>query len=185
MKRKKIHRSQSGPPDLERSISRRAALKGALGLGAMAALSSCAYVEKDSGSVTKKTILGQADLIRRENEKPGTRDWLLTNTRIDPTTKYRCPWIEGYSSHTSARAGETIDFKISTNPASEFTVDVFRLGYYGGAGGRAGASPGATKGITQSDPPIGTKRVRDCQWSTSHRLKIQRDWPRRRNDRLK
>src|SRR6202012_5309550 len=39
--------------------------------------------------------------IRSENEKPGTRDWMLTNTRIDPATKYRCPWIEGYCSHTS------------------------------------------------------------------------------------
>ena len=132
MKRKKIHRSQSGPPDLERSISRRAALKGALGLGAMAALSSCAYVEKDSGSVTKKTILGQADLIRRENEKPGTRDWLLTNTRIDPTTKYRCPWIEGYCSRTSVRAGESISVHVSTNPPSPFTLDIYRLGHYGG-----------------------------------------------------
>ena len=25
---------------------------------------------------------------------------------IDPSTKYRCPWIEGYCSKTSVRAGE-------------------------------------------------------------------------------
>jgi hypothetical protein len=149
---------------------RREFIKSVAAAGTVGALSGCI---SPNGGIARR----QSDLIARENQKPGTRDWMLTNTRIDPATKYRCPWIEGYSSHTSARAGETIDFKISTNPASEFTVDVFRLGYYGGAGGRLVASLGATKGITQPDPPIGTKRVRDCQWSTSHSLKIQRDWP--------
>src|SRR5262249_36980488 len=41
------------------------------------------------------------DLIRAENDKPGTTDWLLTKSRVDPKTKYRCPWVEGYASHTS------------------------------------------------------------------------------------
>ena len=44
--------------------------------------------------------------IRRENEHPGTRDWMTTNVRIDPQTKYRSPWIEGYASKTSVRPGE-------------------------------------------------------------------------------
>ena len=112
MKRKKHRPARTGPQENERAISRRDALKGALGLGAMAALSSCAYIEKDSGSVTRKSVLGQADLIRRENEKPGTRDWLLTNTRIDPATRYRCPWIEGYCSRTSVRAGESSHWRL-------------------------------------------------------------------------
>src|SRR6476620_6180659 len=118
MKRKKLHTARTGRQENERAISRRDALKSALGLGAMAALSSCAYIEKDSGSVTRKSVLGQADLIRRENEKPGTRDWLLSNTRIDPETRYRCPWIEGYCSRTSVRAGESISVHVSTNPPS-------------------------------------------------------------------
>ena len=37
------------------------------------------------------------DRIRRENEQPGTRDWMATNVRVDPATKYRSPWIEGYA----------------------------------------------------------------------------------------
>src|SRR5262249_13636578 len=56
------------------------------------------------------------DLIRTENEKPGTTDWLLKNTRVDPGTKYRCPWVEGYASHTSLRAGDTLTLMASTNP---------------------------------------------------------------------
>src|SRR6266566_3079009 len=101
MKQKKLRPARTGPQDIECGITRRDLLTGALGLGAMAALSSCAYVEKDPGGVTRKTVAVQKDLIRRENEKAGTRDWLLTNTRVDPKSKYRCPWIEGYCSRTS------------------------------------------------------------------------------------
>src|SRR5262245_37195875 len=133
MKRKKIRSARTAPQENERAITRRDALKGALGLGAMAALSSCAYVEKDSGTVQKKSVLGQADSIRRENEKPGTREWQLTKTRIDPATKYRSPWIEGYCSRTSARAGEPISVHVSTNPPSPFTLDIYRMGHYGSA----------------------------------------------------
>ncbi len=176
MKRNKLRPVRTGPQENERAISRRDAIKGALGLGAMAALSSCAYVEKDSGGVTKKSILGQGDLIRRENAKSGTRDWLMSNTRIDPETKYRCPWIEGYCSRTSVRAGEAISIHVSTNPPSPFTLDIFRMGYYGGSGGRLMRSYEPFKGVTQPDPPIGEKRVRDCRWEPSLTLPIPKDW---------
>jgi hypothetical protein len=76
------------------------------------------------------------DLIREENERKGTRDWLLKNTRVNPKTRYRCPWIEGYCSHTSVRAGQTLSIMVSTNPPSPFVVDIYRLGYYQGQGGR-------------------------------------------------
>src|SRR6266699_7086450 len=176
MKRKTVPFTRPSPQENKRFITRRDAVKGALGLGAMAALSSCAYIEKDSGSVTKKSVLGQADLIRRENERPGTRDWLLTNTRIDPTTNYRCPWIEGYCSRTSVRAGQSIGIHVSTNPPSPFTLDIFRMGYYGGSGGRLMRSYEPFKGVTQPDPPIGEKRVRDCRWEPSLTIPIPRDW---------
>src|SRR5436309_8108042 len=72
------------------------------------------------------------DLIRTENDKPGTTDWMLTNTRVDPATKYRCPWVEGYCSRTSVRAGHELAVMVSTNPPSPFVLDLYRLGYYGG-----------------------------------------------------
>src|SRR5205085_925469 len=85
---------------------------------------------------SEKHAASGSDLIRRENEKPGTRDWLLTKTRVDPATQWRCPWIEGYCSHTSIKAGETLRIHVSTNPAAEFRLDIFRMGFYGGLGGR-------------------------------------------------
>ena len=76
-----------------------------------------------------------SDLIKEENSKPGTRDWILTKTDIDPSSKYRSPYIEGYASHTSVSAGEQISLYVSCNPESTFYIDVYRSGFYGGLGG--------------------------------------------------
>jgi hypothetical protein len=118
-----------------------------------------------------------ANPIVEENQRSGTRDWMLRETRIDPASRYRCPWIEGYCSHRSARAGDTITFHVSTNPASPFTLDIFRSGYYGGTGGRLVRQLGEFPGRVQPDPPIGPKRLRECEWEPSAELPIPHDWP--------
>jgi len=152
----------------EQRATRREFLKNVAAAAAAGALGGCASpasrIARDSG------------LILRENQKPGTRDWIITNTRIDPATKYRCPWIEGYCSHTSIRAGEKLSVFVSTNPPSPFTLDVYRLGYYGGNGGRLMRSFESIKATTQPDPVIGAKRLRDCQWEPSVEFRIPRDW---------
>src|SRR5947208_14103698 len=102
-------------------MDRREFLASAGALGAVAALTPAA--------------LGASSRIRDENAKPGTTDWLLTNTRTD-ASKIRCPWIECYCSKTSIKAGETLEIKVSTNPPAKFTLDIYRLGYYDGKGGR-------------------------------------------------
>lgn len=114
--------------------------------------------------------------IITENARPGTREWMLTKTRIDPATKYRCPWMEGYCSKTSVRAGETITFHASTNPPSPFTLEIYRMGFYGGAGGRLVKQLGPFEGRVQPDPETGPKRVRDCQWEPCAELRIPEDW---------
>jgi hypothetical protein len=117
------------------------------------------------------------DLIRTENARPGTRDWMLTNVVIDPATKYRSPAIEGYCSHASIRAGETLSIFVSTRPASPFTIDIYRTGYYGGTGGRLMARLGEFAGRPQPDPPVGPKRLRHCRWDATTELPIPADWP--------
>lgn len=144
-----------------KSIKRRDLLKGAAGL---ALGMGCA-----TGS--------PRDLVRVENERAGTSDWLLTKTRVDPKTKYRCPWIEGYCSHTSIRAGETLEIKVSTNPPSAFTIDLYRMGYYQGKGGRHLGRYGPFPGSVQPDPDIGEERLRACRWETALRVPIPPDWP--------
>lgn len=119
----------------------------------------------------------QSDLIAEENARPGTRAWMLDKPRIDPASKYRCPWIEGYCSHASIRAGQTLQVFVSTNPAAPFTLDIYRLGWYGGDGARHVQSLGPIEGVTQVDPPVALKRLRDCAWKPSAEVRIGDDWP--------
>jgi hypothetical protein len=149
-------------------MKRRDLLKGAASAALVAAihpLGGCAHLSPNG-----------RDRIRAENQKPGTTDWLLTNTRVDPKTKYRCPWIEGFCSRTSVRAGEALEIKVSTNPPSPFVIDVYRLGYYGGKGGRHVTQLGPFKGKVQPDPEIGAERLRECRWETATTIKIPKDW---------
>ena len=126
--------------------------------------------------VTRTSRAAGSDLIRKENNEPGTTDWILTNTRIDPKTRYRCPWIEGYCSRTSVRRGESIEFKVSTNPPSTVVIDIYRMGYYGGKGGRHVESLGPFQGSAQPDPPVGQDRRRECSWKTTLRFTIPANW---------
>ncbi len=155
----------------DRKLSRRDLLKGVVALGAAATLSSCV-----SGKQPRNPKGEPQSLVRLENERGGTPSWRLENTRIDPTTKYRCPWIEGYCSRTSVRADERISFHISTNPPSPFTLDLYRMGYYGGAGGRHMLRLGPFAGEAQPDPPVGKNRVRECRWKSCAEITIPRDW---------
>ena len=65
---------------------------------------------------------------------------------------------------------------VSTRPAAEFKIDVYRLGYYGGLGCRHIVELGPFEGIQQDDPPIGPERLRECRWKPTAALEIPRDW---------
>ena len=158
----------------KRGMSRRDSLKGAAAAGVTLA----------AGSYATPPLLAasQSDLIRKENEKPGTRDWRLTNTRQLPgkinkiLPNGRCPWIEGYCSANSVRAGETLKVMVSTNPVSAFKLEIFRTGYYNGDGGRLMRTFESVEGQTQPDPPVGENYVRECNWKPSVEFEIPEDW---------
>ena len=66
---------------------------------------------------------------------------------------------------------------VSTNPPSPFVIDLFRLGYYGGQGGRHLQRLGPFTGKVQPDPEIGVERLRECRWEPAVTLVIPTDWP--------
>jgi hypothetical protein len=76
-----------------------------------------------------------ANPIVLENQQPGTGNWQLGrpgfHTSFDDTGQ-----IKGYASASSVNKGESITFYVSVNPAQSYTIDVYRVGWYGGAGGR-------------------------------------------------
>ncbi len=118
----------------------------------------------------------QPELIRQENSRPGA-DFQLTRVMLDSSKGYRSPTIEGYCSRQSVKAGETLDLFVSTRPAARFTIDLFRMGYYGGAGARLMTQLGPFTGQEQPVPEIGEQRLRECQWQACTSLTIPADWP--------
>src|SRR5690242_2161184 len=129
-----------------------------------------------SGLSGAKAAAPDAGLIRDENAKPGADDWQLTRVRPD-ASQHRTPWVEGYCSKQSARAGESIDVMVSTDPPRPFRIEVFRMGYYGGKGARLMAQLGPFEGKVQPAPTPGPKDVHDCRWQPSTKLELPGDWP--------
>jgi hypothetical protein len=104
------------------------------------------------------------NVIQTENAKPGTTDWQIIAVDTNPT-------IFGYASATSVNRGETIRFFVSSW-ASTYTLAIYRLGWYGGTGGRLMTSvslPGTVQGCPA--PDVNTGLV-DCNWSESWRLTV-------------
>ncbi len=114
-------------------------------------------------------------LIRTENAQAGAIDWQLTRARIDGG-EFRSPWVEGYCSRQSVSAGESIDIMISTDPAREIRLEVFRLGYYGGRGARKMLDLGTFSTQTQPTPTPGDKNLHECRWEKTTTLTIPKDW---------
>ncbi len=151
---------------------------------AAGAASTVGFSPKSLGAVSgQTTVPREADNpVVRENAKSGTRDWLLGKTAVSPPDPLwhmyglRSQAIEGFCSRASVAASEELQVYVSTTPESKFTVDVFRMGYYGGAGGRKVASFGPLQGHPQLAPSQGPNRVMECQWSPSLKIEIPSDW---------
>lgn len=83
--------------------------------------------------------------IWKENQKPGTRAWRLSNPGTSDD-------IAGYAFEVSAPAGATIPIAVSVRGGADYTWSVYRAGYYQGLGGRLMASGGPLKGEEQAAP---------------------------------
>ncbi|MGZ5271247.1 MAG: N,N-dimethylformamidase beta subunit family domain-containing protein, partial [Ramlibacter sp.] len=104
------------------------------------------------------------NVIQLENAKPGNADWGLTTLSDTPT-------VEGYASATSVNRGETIRFFVSS-AAPSYTMTIYRMGWYGGAGARKMLSitlPGTRQPVPAPDPQTG---MVDANWQESYRLTI-------------
>jgi len=66
--------------------------------------------------------------ITVENALPGTLDsWDISGAGESS--------IQGFATDISVNTGQTVTFKIKTDSAN-YKIDIYRLGYYGGAGAR-------------------------------------------------
>ena len=127
------------------------------------------------GSVTLAGSVS-ANPIENENNKPGDGSWEpveVSNARPSAVDHL----VEGYTSSTSVAPGETVEFHISTNPVARYRVDVFRLGWYGGAGGRLVTSLSEQVGTSQPIPePTEETGLVECAWDVTDTLDVPIDW---------
>ena len=129
---------------------------------------------------------GRDNAVVEENRRPGTVEWQLQNCRFDdPVTlasyplirRLRSSAIEGFVCSQSVYPGDSVDIMVSLDPPGRFTIDIYRMGYYGGTGGRHMGRLGPFQGDTQPVPMMTVERLRECAWESCTTLTIPSDWP--------
>jgi hypothetical protein len=125
-----------------------------------------------------------ANPIVTENSLPGDDTW---EEAIDADSFQTAAPISGYADATSVRPGGKIGFHVSVTTPGRYRVEIERLGWYGGHGGRlltclTGSALDPTcraddNGIVQGGPPParGTGEI-DAGWKTTEVLTVPRNW---------
>ncbi len=118
---------------------------------------------------------GQASSpIAVENQQAGTSQWQIPFGSAATDSGGQ---IKGYASATSVNKGENISFYVSVNPAQTYTIDVYRMGWYQGLGGRLMQHIGPLSGVQQPTCPTdGTTGMIECQWAPAYTLATQTSW---------
>ena len=87
--------------------------------------------------------------------------------------------IEGFATDMSVNAGTRVDFKINVNggAGSDYKVEIFRLGYYGGSGAREVAEWTNTNATVQPDALFDASRgmVDAGNWSVTDSWNVPAD----------
>ncbi|MEN3364165.1 MAG: hypothetical protein V7606_1439 [Burkholderiales bacterium] len=112
------------------------------------------------------------DVIRRENAKTQgvTADWLIADQDYAANRE-----IEGYASATSVNRGDSISLYVNTTDPN-YTISVYRIGWYGGQGGRQVAGPIRRNGVRQPIPTAdATTGLVECDWDDPYVLSIAAD----------
>ena len=109
-----------------------------------------------------------ANVIQDENAKEGTTDWILTR----PADGRQ---IEGYASLTSVNIGSSIELFVNTLD-KDYTLEVYRMGWYQGKGARRMLGPVLQPGTRQRVPGPDLQGLIECQWTNGVVISIPSDW---------
>ena len=106
---------------------------GQIGILSGEVTQAAASQAKSQAAVAQLDFLAAAaapsNAIALENQKPGNPE---SEWGIDGAGSSN---IEGFATDISVNHGTTVNFKINTN-SSNYRIDIYRLGYYGGMGAR-------------------------------------------------
>jgi hypothetical protein len=104
-----------------------------------------------------------------ENQRTGTPQWELQNAALAHE-------IEGYAESASVGPGETVRLHVSS-ASPRFNVEVYRMGWYGGAGARRvlefRGMAGGRRAVPKPRPEDG---LIECDWPVSCRVPVGLDW---------
>ena len=107
--------------------------------------------------------------IVAENRKPGTTRWRIRNLALRHE-------IEGYPSIDSVEAGGSLGLHVRSHTRA-WTLEIFRLGWYGGYGGRSVLGPiRLSNGEPAPLPRNDLNHPLRCAWPGSYQLEVPREW---------
>jgi hypothetical protein len=84
--------------------------------------------------------------------------------------------IKGFTAQGAVAPGSSIDFRITVDPPQQFTVDVYRIGHYGGDGAAQVTASPRLSGIAQPSPLLAGRTVSCHHWWQSWRLQVPSYW---------
>lgn len=167
-------------------MARRRFLVGLLGAGLLAA--TCGDDSKPASGtsgVPNPTSTPQRKVrsIADENQLPGDDGWTIERPALIGE-------IAAYCGQVSVQRGDTLDVHVSTmTDGAKYEADVYRMGWYGGTGGRNVRSIKNIDGENQGrwDPLRGVQECKtcktdpdtlliECNWKRSLQIKIADDW---------
>jgi hypothetical protein len=113
----------------------------------------------------------RAAWVARENAQPGSTAWRITDA---PRTGF----IEGFADQTYARTGQPVRLFVSTS-APAFRLEAYRVGYYGGTGGRLVWASPTLAGRVQPKCPVakGVNMVACDNWTQSMSMQVTSGFP--------
>jgi sugar lactone lactonase YvrE len=114
-----------------------------------------------------------ARAIRKENARPGTKAWRITR----PANHNE---IEGYALVSTVTPGQRVPIAVSVmGGPRKFTWEVYRLGYYGGAGAREVARGGPLRAVPQAPcSPRQPTGLVACDWTPTLEIETDASWVR-------
>lgn len=134
-------------------------------------------------SCTQKLERKSSNQIVIENNQPGTLDWIIKvpfdSCGYEPSKGMYCrrKQIEAFCSDTRYEVGDSLKIFVSTDPASDYHLQIFRMGYYQGKGGRLIKDVGILKGKPQPFPAIDSStNFLECKWSLGYKQVIPDNW---------
>lgn len=139
-------------------------LSKALRIAIVVGIAGCMLVLVQPGRAKADPCGSGGNVIACENSLPGAPSSQWDVSPGEGTT------IQGFADPFSVNLGGTVNFKIQSSAAS-YTVDIYRMGYYGGDGARLITSVTPNISVTQNQPACNTNTATglvDCSnWGIS------------------